>query len=268
MLEAMQKPVGELLRETRAQRGIAIEQAAETTRISRNYLQALEDEAFEKLPNTAYIKGFLRVYAGYLGLSGDEVVRGFEAASNARSCEKAGAAEERDPAPARRAARLGNRRWLSWSVPMFLAFLLGGYYLAHDEEGSWRHAQEVPAASPSRPMPVQPQQSTAHAEPSPQQPQQAMDHQGDAPQPRPGSVLRLKANEECWLAVTIDDNMSQTYQLKPGDLIEWIGEKSFSLDVGNSGGVEVEFNGKALEPLGERGKPAHLVLTPDGNVSP
>lgn len=144
--------------------------------------------------------------------------------------------------------------------------MLMGYYLTHDEEGANRPPQKALTVASTQPVPVQGPQSSARVELSRQQPQPVMETQSDAPSTRPGNVLRLKVNEECWLAVTIDDSISQTYQLKPGDLIEWIAEKSFTLDIGNAGGVEAEFNGKPLKPLGEKGKPAHLALTPEGVV--
>jgi hypothetical protein len=73
-------------------------------------------------------------------------------------------------------------------------------------------------------------------------------------------VLKLKVNQDCWLSITIDGSVSQQYDLKAGDLIEWKGERFFSLDIGNAGGVEAEFNGKALPPFGEIGKTAHVLL--------
>src|SRR6185312_11025713 len=40
-------------------------------RIRDRYLQALEEERWDALPGDAYVKGFLRTYADYLGLDGN-----------------------------------------------------------------------------------------------------------------------------------------------------------------------------------------------------
>jgi hypothetical protein len=74
----------------------------------------------------------------------------------------------------------------------------------------------------------------------------------------------LKVNQDCWLNITIDNTVSQQYDLKAGDLIEWKGEKVFALDIGNAGGIEGEFNGRPLEPFGEQGKTAHVILKAQG----
>ncbi len=60
--------IGERLIEAREERGLTLEDAERDTRISRRYLQALEDEAFDIIPAPVYARGFLRSYSQYLGL--------------------------------------------------------------------------------------------------------------------------------------------------------------------------------------------------------
>lgn len=66
--------IGERLREAREAAGVDLRQAAQETRISVRFLAALEDEQFDVLPAAVYVRGFLRSYAGYLGLNGQELV--------------------------------------------------------------------------------------------------------------------------------------------------------------------------------------------------
>ena len=44
------------------------------TKIRAKYIRALEEEDFTSIPGDAYIRGFLRTYAEYLGLDGDVYV--------------------------------------------------------------------------------------------------------------------------------------------------------------------------------------------------
>ncbi|GIW18523.1 MAG: hypothetical protein KatS3mg064_1680 [Tepidiforma sp.] len=60
--------IGDTLREARERRGLSIEQAAQETRISPRFLEALEAEEFDVLPAPVYVRGFLRSYANYLKL--------------------------------------------------------------------------------------------------------------------------------------------------------------------------------------------------------
>jgi cytoskeletal protein RodZ len=75
-----------------------------------------------------------------------------------------------------------------------------------------------------------------------------------------GVVLKLRFNRDSWLSITIDDSVSQRYDLKAGDIIEWKGKRSFVLDIGDGVAAEGEYNGRPLKALGEAGKPAHVEL--------
>jgi cytoskeleton protein RodZ len=62
--------IGVSLREARLKRGLTPADVQKAIRIRDRYLQALEEERWELLPGDAYVKGFLRTYADYLGLDG------------------------------------------------------------------------------------------------------------------------------------------------------------------------------------------------------
>jgi len=67
--------IGEALAAKRGERGLSIDQVAASTRISAEYLKALEADDFERFAAPVYAKGYLRTYARYLGLDGDDLVR-------------------------------------------------------------------------------------------------------------------------------------------------------------------------------------------------
>jgi len=76
--------LGEELRDARLALGLSIEDVAEQLRIRRVYLVALEEGRVKDLPSPAYAVGFVRNYAGALGLDpGDMVRRLREAAAGA-----------------------------------------------------------------------------------------------------------------------------------------------------------------------------------------
>lgn len=66
--------IGEALIRAREARGRSLADAERDTRITRRYLQALEDEQFDLLPAPVYVRGFIRSYSQYLGLEGDPLV--------------------------------------------------------------------------------------------------------------------------------------------------------------------------------------------------
>jgi len=62
--------IGASLREARERRGLSSADVQKAIRIRDRYLTALEEERWELLPGDAYVKGFLRTYADFLGLDG------------------------------------------------------------------------------------------------------------------------------------------------------------------------------------------------------
>ena len=70
----MSSPLGETLRRARLSKNVTFEDAERVTRIRREYLEALEQEDFGRLPAPVYARGFLRSYAGYLGLDPGELM--------------------------------------------------------------------------------------------------------------------------------------------------------------------------------------------------
>jgi hypothetical protein len=66
--------IGNSLREARERQGLGYPEIELSTKIRAKYIRALEEEDFTSIPGDAYIRGFLRTYAEYLGLDGDVYV--------------------------------------------------------------------------------------------------------------------------------------------------------------------------------------------------
>ena len=68
---------GAKLRRARMRRGIELEQIADVTKVSTTNLRHLEDENFDDLPATVYVRGFVSAYARSIGLDPGHVVTGY-----------------------------------------------------------------------------------------------------------------------------------------------------------------------------------------------
>jgi cytoskeleton protein RodZ len=66
--------IGDVLKRLREQRGDDLQYIADYLCIRRNFLEALEGSHYEQLPADAYVIGFLRSYANYLGTDGKEAI--------------------------------------------------------------------------------------------------------------------------------------------------------------------------------------------------
>jgi DnaJ-class molecular chaperone len=64
---------GEDLKKIRDELGVSLEEIAEIVKVRMVYLQAIENDQFEKTPSRIFLKGFLRAYAQCIGLDADIV---------------------------------------------------------------------------------------------------------------------------------------------------------------------------------------------------
>lgn len=65
--------IGEKLRRERLQRKLGLEQISRELKISQRFLEAIEDDQFDKLPGGVFAKSFVRQYARLLGLDEEEL---------------------------------------------------------------------------------------------------------------------------------------------------------------------------------------------------
>jgi cytoskeletal protein RodZ len=65
--------VGSKLREARTRRKLSLPEVEEKTKIRARYLQAIENDEWDQLPEDTYARAFIRTYGRFLGLDGDRL---------------------------------------------------------------------------------------------------------------------------------------------------------------------------------------------------
>ncbi|HEX3236962.1 MAG TPA: helix-turn-helix domain-containing protein [Gaiellaceae bacterium] len=132
--------IGNSLREARERQGLGYPEIELATKIRVKYIRALEEEDFTSLPGDAYIRGFLRTYAEYLGLDGDVYVD--EYASRFITSWR----DELPPRPEKRRIRTPERHLERRAVLLVLAGIVlvaGLVFAAFRLPGSSTHVSGV-----------------------------------------------------------------------------------------------------------------------------
>lgn len=70
--------LGSLLQSARLQRHLSLEEIAQRTFIRQHYLQALEDNQFDRLPAPVYTSGYIRQVARLLGLDDAPLIQQYQ----------------------------------------------------------------------------------------------------------------------------------------------------------------------------------------------
>ena len=69
---------GKYLRSEREMRGIPLEEIAESTKIQKRFLEALETNYYEVLPGEIFVRGFVHSYAKAIGADIEEILGKFD----------------------------------------------------------------------------------------------------------------------------------------------------------------------------------------------
>jgi cytoskeletal protein RodZ len=69
--------IGEFFRQVREMKGLTVEEVASKTRIRTDFVRALEEGNFAKLPDQVFARGFVRSYARSLGLDEEDAIHRF-----------------------------------------------------------------------------------------------------------------------------------------------------------------------------------------------
>lgn len=133
--------IGADLRAARVETGVDIAAVADNTRISRGYLEAIEDGRFNDLPGGAYVYGFLRSYAEYLDLDPKSVIAKYKSESEHPRAETKLAF----PSPMDQ-GRLPTGRLLASSL-VLAGLVYAGWYVV---SGGQQQSAEVVSPVPER----------------------------------------------------------------------------------------------------------------------
>lgn len=68
---------GDFLKKVREYKGVELNRMADMTKVSKTYIRNIEEEAFEKLPASVYVRGFVYQYAKSLKLNPELVANSF-----------------------------------------------------------------------------------------------------------------------------------------------------------------------------------------------
>lgn len=234
---------GNWLRQQREVREITLREIADASKISFRYLEAFEQDRFDVLPAGIFARGFLRQYARYVGLDGDDVVNRYLSAQQSLEPEEDG------PEAAAGATRRNNH-WLI-TVLLVLALLialalvaLAGFYSERKRQGNesdqTRSSAPAPSqavGSPPRPDPVAaPTQEPARGLP-------AETVETSSPSPAPLQV-ELAVTENCWAVIRVDGQRHLQRELTTGERLSLEAQDAVVLTLGNAGGVQVRVNGQ------------------------
>ncbi|MBI5205926.1 MAG: helix-turn-helix domain-containing protein [Nitrospirae bacterium] len=256
---------GEILKQKREESGKALKEIAHTLKIRADYLKAIEDEEFEKLPVAVYAKGYIRDYAKFLKIDPEVILKAYILKTSPPVPEKTPPV-----ADAVKTKRPPTKYLVITAI--FLAMTVV-YILS-----SLNSAPEKPTVAP-------PEKSASTVQPlETVQPVQEKEKEAEvalkdkkpetAPKKEPVTMtgkehtLDISATDTTWLLVKIDDTEVKDMLLNQGESLRFSAKQGFSLKIGNAGGIKLIFDGKDIGIPGEKGMVVNLDLPADTTPKP
>jgi cytoskeleton protein RodZ len=237
---------GEILKETRINKQITLEQIEEDTKIRRLYLEAIENEKFAVLPPRVYAIGFVKKYAKYLGLDENKIAEEFK--EKAYGEENQEVAEPAIPATGRQLnIPLKN---IAAGILFFIVVVWAGNFL-------------IGVFSEMSQRDLNPQQGGNIGLQEPKETESPSIASPPEEEELAKVVLELKANSDCWLQAIVDGENVYEAILRTGEEKTLEGKESVYIKLGNACGVEIAYNGEIIEPLGQPGEVVDKEFLPD-----
>ncbi|MCD4690371.1 DUF4115 domain-containing protein [bacterium] len=221
--------VGQLLKQTREAQEKTIDEVVKATRMSRQIIEALEDDRFSALTAAVYVKGHLRGYARFLGLGEDDVIQKymrFTQQQEHAEPDEWEAVELEMHEMTERTGRLWQRMGIVAAVAVVA--IIGTIW-------GVRRVRERPA-----PPPAEPTQAEQLLEATTQ----------DTLIEWHKLELTAVARERTWVRVSADAVPTADLTLNAGEQRTWQADERFTLDVGNGGGLELYLDGVLLGTAG------------------
>ncbi len=265
--------IGEIIRKEREKKGISIDYLSNLTKISKEFIRAIEEEKFDLLPGDVYVKGFIRNISLVLGLNPDELKKIYTAQRAALYEEKIlKEAKEKLPAyDAKVEKKVKPKR--PWILILFLLVMIigGSFYLYASRTGMIDLFSRTFVKTPTPSFSGQEVTKSALKGSSKDE---MISYESSSSQvvalgtetvavaalessvssvtqlvssPKVEKLnLKVVATGRCWLRVSIDGKKVFEGVLVKGDEKVWEAEENITVRFGNINEVKVYFNGEEV----------------------
>lgn len=241
-----EKTVGAILKEARLAKGISLADAEKGTSIRSRYLQAVENDEYDKTPGEVFLKGIIRNYGNFLGLNGPELVNEYKASAAGMAAEAVRSQGIREVDKVRLNIQLKEKRDIGSGtgrlempkLPMkqclvglaAVAVLAAGYFAI---PATINYFKNMPKEEAKQTEPVKPAATAAVA----------LDK----------VTVDLEAEGDCWLEASADGKELFAGILHAKESKHFEAKDKLIVKYGNIGVVRIKVNGQPVDLKGEHG---------------
>lgn len=254
--------LGQQLKQSREEKGISLQEIAESTHISIRFLQAIENDAYDILPGGVFNRAFVRTFARHVGFDEEQAVNLYQ-----EQWQEQGGEPERgyqlgvEEFESKETS--GNGLLLSFVTLIVLGSLAYAAYQyfalpVPDSGGGLMSGLNTPTPAPPSPRTSTPgvtPEATVSPSSSPTPDGSPTPEATATPTPSPTpeastGAMRVRftaPDEEVWLKVRTDDEDAKQITLKPGESREFDVNEQIILSIGRVQSLRVAINGRKMD---------------------
>ena len=246
-----EKSIGTILKEKRESKGLTLMDIERGTSIRCRYIQAVENDEYEKTPGGVFLKGIIRNYGDFLGLDGLALLQRYKETTAGKANEKAISDSIREVDNVRMNIQLKDKRDIGSGTGRFempslpklpvkqclaglaVVAVLGAGYIAIPK--AIDYVKNLPSE------PKQEEKAAANAEKS-------IDKA-----PLDKVVVEMEASGSCWTEVTADGKEIFAGMLQAKEKKIFEAKDKLIVKYGNIGVMNIKVNGEPVNLNGEHG---------------
>lgn len=253
--EPEQLSVGNTLREAREHMGLTVDDVVNRLKFAPRQIRALEADAFEQLPEGAFLRGFVRSYARLLQLDEAPLLEVLPGTGSQEPGPVVVQPSVEVPFPGVYSARKSNIIWLA--AALLVALVLGLFTWLYGRKpvilhvGTVTQPVQLPSAAspgPAAPVPA-PVAMPAEQHAAPPAPVAADTapkikfHDFSGPGP-----IRMVFGEDAWVEIRDKDGNVLMSQVNPAGSVQTLGgDPPFALTIGHASGVQLYYKDKQVD---------------------
>ncbi len=243
--------VGPLLKARRLELGLKHKDVAKDIKIKVEFLKAIEEEEFDRLPTEQYLRLFLKTYAEYLGFDTQEIYAVYDTQEmpppkpekkSDYSVDRVGQTIENDLPPSADRSRL--KALLGPAIGLIVVAVIIAIWLHSSGNNADKSGPESVGADTTEAVVAKPPVATPDSA-------NAKTVGENITPPETGYLLQMRGLDSTWMVIQADDDTVFIGFMAPGDAKSWRADSAFKFSLTNYPGVEASINGRYLKPFGQ-----------------
>jgi cytoskeleton protein RodZ len=220
---------GERLKREREMREVSLAEVTAGTRIGAKFLEALENEEWDKLPGGIFSRGFVRSIARYLGLDEEDFLAEYDLARGEQKMAAPAPYENRLPSPP---------KWIPALAILALVLIAVGFFYCG--RYAWHRYSTYRTAHPSA-------SSLQH---------QASSNSGNSIKPPDKLELTVSTSVPSHVRIFADNQLLLDADVLPGDTHHFTAAQQFQINAADGAAVHLELNGRPITSRAALGNPS------------